>query len=270
MKRMNKKRNILCPDINCSVRLSLFGTCCVLALFALQLALPGVIAQADEPETAGGKVFNAGIVVKDQVYNGEIVAPYHIFQHTFQEGTDSYIRPILITPDGKPFTTYEGVRIVPDYSFDNAPHIDILVIPSTKLSMTEDLKNTEYIDWIKKTDKQASYVMSLCFGSFPLAATGALNGRTATTFPGEKNKFARMFPEIKVVRYGANFVVDGKYITSVGGHPSHEPALYLVEKLYSRELAKSIAEKFAMRWAPNEIPHIIVRQKKRNNERNKE
>jgi transcriptional regulator GlxA family with amidase domain len=263
MKSMNKKRKILCPDKKYSVRLSLFGKCCVLALFALQLALPGAIVQAEEPETAGAKVYNAGIVVKDQVYNGEVVAPYHVFQHTFQEGTDSYIRPILITPDGKPFTTYEGVRIVPDYSFENAPHIDILVIPSTKLSMTDDLKNTEYIDWIKKTDEQASYVMSLCFGSFPLAATGALNGRTATTFPGERNKFARMFPEVKVVRYGANFVVDGKYITSVGGHPSHEPALYLVEKLYSRELAKSIAEKFAMRWAPNEIPHIIVRQKQK-------
>ncbi len=75
---------------------------------------------------------------------------------------------------------------------------------------------------------------------------------------------------MKVVRYGTNFVVDGKYITSVGGHPSHEPALYLVEQIYSREVAKSIAKDFAMRWTPNEIPHVIVRQKQPNKEQEKE
>ena len=40
------------------------------------------------------------------------------------------------------------------------------------------------------------------------------------------------------MQYDANFVVDGKYITSVGGALSYEPALYLVEHLYGAEHAR--------------------------------
>jgi transcriptional regulator GlxA family with amidase domain len=197
-------------------------------------------------------------MIIDNVYDAEVIAPYDVFQHTSNQNTGDYIRAFLVTPDGKPVTTAEGLRIVPDYSFDNAPSIDILVVPSTKGSMKEDLENARYLNWIKKTQEQANYVISLCWGAFPLAATGALDGRNATTFPFSQNKFANMFPKVKV-RRGANFVVDGKYITSVGGHPSPEPALYLVEKLYSRKVAKIIANGLVMDWELNRVPHIISR-----------
>jgi transcriptional regulator GlxA family with amidase domain len=207
---------------------------------------------------ASAEVLNAGIVIIDNVYDAEIVAPYDVFQYTYNQNTSDYIRVFLVAPDGKTVTSVEGIRIEPDYSFDNAPPIDILVVPSTKGSMNEDLKNTRYINWIKNAQEQADYVITLCWGAFPLAATGALDGHDATTFPFSINEFAKMFPKVNV-RRGVNFVVDGKYITSVGGHPSPEPALYLVEKLYSRKVARNIAEGLVMDWELRRIPHIISR-----------
>ncbi|MCH8020321.1 DJ-1/PfpI family protein [candidate division KSB1 bacterium] len=165
-----------------------------------------------------------------------------------------------VAPDGKPIVTFEGIRISPDYSFENAPPVDILIIPSTETSMTADLKNTIYMNWVQKTAKSASHVITVCDGAFPLAATGALKGRVVTTFPADRDRLAEMFPEV-TVKYDVNFVVDGKYITSVGGALSYEPAFYLVEKLYSTKNAKRIAKGLVWDWELTKVPHLIVTKK---------
>ncbi len=142
-------------------------------------------------------------------------------------------------------------------SFDDAPPIDILVIPSTGGSMTADLENEVLIAWLKEAVERAQYVITVCDGAFPLAATGALDGRTATTFPGDRDRLAEMFPNVEV-RYDANFVVDGKFVTSVGGARSYEPALYLVEMLYGHDHAWRTAEGLVLDWDVGRIPHLIA------------
>jgi transcriptional regulator GlxA family with amidase domain len=62
------------------------------------------------------------------------------------------------------------------------------------------------------------------------------------------------------VLYDVNFVSDGKFVTSVGGALSYEPALYLVEKLYSIDNAKRIAQGLVLDWDRKKIPHRIVEE----------
>ena len=203
------------------------------------------------------KILNAAFLCVDGVYNSELMAPYDVLQHTFYRDSTNYIRCFIVTPNGKPIVTFEGIRISPHYSFENVPAVDILIIPSTETSMTADLENTIYMNWVKKTAESASNVITVCDGAFPLAATGFLNGRVATTFPADRNHLAEMFPEV-TVKHEVNFVVDGKYITSVGGALSYEPAFYLVEKLYSTKNAKRIAKGLVWDWKLAQIPHLIV------------
>lgn len=211
-----------------------------------------------QTDSSGITVRNAGFVCVDGVYNSELMAPYDVLQHSiFRDSTD-YVRCFIVTPDGQPFTTFEGIRIVPDYSFATAPEIDILIIPSTETSMTDDLENPELMNWLKAVVARAEYVITVCDGAFPLAATGALDGRTATTFPADRSRLEHMFPKIQV-RYDVNFVVDGKFITSVGGALSYEPALYLVEHLYSKAHALRTAQGLVLEWDVEKIPHLIVR-----------
>ena len=206
------------------------------------------------------KTLNAAFVCVDGVYNSELMAPYDVLQHTFYRDSTNYIRCFIVTPDGKPIVTFEGIRITPDYSFENAPPVDILIIPSTETSMTADLKNTIYISWVKKTAESAAHVITVCDGAFPLAATGVLKGRVVTTFPADRDHLAEMFPEV-TVKQDVNFVVDGKYITSVGGALSYEPAFYLVQKLYSTKNAKRIAKGLVWDWELMRVPHLIVSKK---------
>lgn len=228
-----------------------------LTILILNFLINSILAQYNSNLKNSGKVLNAGFVCLEGVYNSELMAPYDVLQHTFYRDSLNYIRCFIVTPDGQPIETFEGIKIVPHYSFTSVPPIDILVIPSTATSMTEDLKNQSFMTWLKKAVEEADYVITVCEGAFPLAATGALNGRVATTFPADRVRLARMFPQVKV-RDDVNFVVDGKFITSVGGALSYEPALYLVEKLFSKEHAQRTARGLVLNWDLAKIPHLII------------
>lgn len=225
----------------------------VMVLLCLLFFSATGMAQSDAQEK---RVRQAAFVCLPGVYNSELIAPYDILQHSIYRDTLNYIACYVVTPDGKPFVTSEGITIVPHFSFADAPKADVLIIPSTEKSMSDDLQNTEYMNWIHATAEQAEYVMTLCDGAFPLAATGLLDGRVATTFPGDRARLKEMFPSIQVRE--VNFVVDGKYITSVGGALSYEPALWLLEHLYSAENARRTAKGMVLVWQLSEIPHEII------------
>ncbi len=228
----------------------------VAACGAAQSEPPVSSTEAQETVAPSG-VLTAGFVGIETVYNSELMAPYDVLQHSVFRDSVNYVETFIVSPDGQPFTTFEGITIVPHYSFDEAPPIDILVIPSTGGSMTADLENEALMTWLKEAVERARYVITVCDGAFPLAATGALDGRTATTFPGDRDRLAAMFPNIEV-RYDANFVVDGKFVTSVGGARSYEPALYLVEMLYGSEHVQRTAEGLVLDWDVGSIPHLIA------------
>ena len=215
---------------------------------------------AAEPKHKG--VLNAGFLCVDGVYNSELMAPYDILQHTVFRDDQNYVRCFIVTPEGKSFTTFEGIVVTPDYSFDNVPNVDILIIPSTEGSMGADLENEAYMGWLKQAVDEAKYVISVCDGAFPLVATGLLDGRQVTTFPADRAELAKRYPRV-TVRDDVNFIADGKFITSVGGALSYEPALYLSELIYGTANAKRLAQGLVLEWDAAKIPHDVVDSKAR-------
>ncbi len=222
------------------------------------IAVAATSVQAAGPREKAPRVRNAAFVCVKGVYNSELMAPYDVLQHTLYRDSTDYIRCFIVTPDGKPFATFEGIHIVPDYSFTDCPPVDILVIPSTETSMSADLQNAKLLRWLERQVRKAEWVITVCDGAFPLAATGALNGRAATTFPADRRRLAQMFPQVQV-RHDVRLVVDGKFITSVGGARSYEPALYLVERLYSRDHARRTAKGLVLDWELQQVPHFIAK-----------
>ena len=158
-----------------------------------------------------------------------------------------------------PVTTFEGVRILPDFSYmdKNLPKIDILVVPSAEHHLDTDLENEELINFVKTTADNALYVTSHCDGAFVLAKSGILDNIESTTFPGDIDKYKATFPHL-TVHEDVFFVHDGRFITSAGGARSFEAALYLTEVLYGKEIARSIAGGLVIDWDLETVPHVIV------------
>jgi transcriptional regulator GlxA family with amidase domain len=178
---------------------------------------------------------NVGILLFNDVFITEFVAPFDIYKHTGDK-----MNVFTVAQTQEPIRSYEGVVLQADFSFANAPQIDILVVPSGNQSTTKDLHNTVLIDFVRTRAASAQYVTSHCWGSFTLAAAGLLDGRKATTFPSSIDKLQRTFPKVEAVQ-GQRFVEDGKIITSHGGLAAFEAAVFIVEKLYGSKEADQVS-----------------------------
>jgi transcriptional regulator GlxA family with amidase domain len=88
-------------------------------------------------------------------------------------------------------------------------------------------------------------VGSICTGAFPLAATGLLDGRRATTHWAHFDEFAAQFPRVEIDR-DALFVADGKFHTSAGISAGIDSALALVEADLGRAAALQVARELVV------------------------
>ena len=203
--------------------------------------------------------YNVAFLIMDGTFNTEFTAPFDIFQHTIYRENIKSMNVFTVADSLDPITTFEGVRVLPDFSYldKDLPKIDILVVPSAEHSMDTDLENKKLLDFVRKTAKNALYVTSHCDGAFVLAKSGILDGIESTTFPGDVDKYKARFPNL-TVHENVYFVHDGKFITSQGGARSFEAALYLTEVLYGKDIARSIAGGLVIDWNLDAIPHIIV------------
>lgn len=203
--------------------------------------------------------YNVAFLIMDGVYNTELTAPFDIFQHTiFRENIKS-MNVFLVANTLEPITTFEGMRLLPDYDYlkDSLPKIDILVVPSAEHHLDTDLEDEAMIDFVKKVDQEAQFITSHCDGAFVLAKAGLLDDAVSTTFPSDVEAYRNMFPRLDV-REEILFVHDGKYITSAGGAKSFEAALYLCEHLYGAEIARSLAKGLVIDWNLEEVPHLVI------------
>ena len=203
--------------------------------------------------------YNVAFLIMDGTFNTELTAPFDIFQHTIFRENIKAMNVFTVANTDKPITPFEGMRITPDFNYvqDSLPKIDILVVPSAEHHLDTDLEDKVMIDFVKKIDKEATFITSHCDGAFVLAKAGLLNNVTSTTFPSDIDKMREMFPKLDIKKE-VLFVHDGKYITSAGGAKSFEAALYLCEYLYGKEIAQSLAGGLVIDWNLNNVPHLII------------
>lgn len=201
--------------------------------------------------------YNVAFLIMDGVYNTEFTAPFDIFQHTQYRKGIKAMNTFTVANTLKPITSFEGVRILPDFDYtkDEIPNVDILVVPSAEHHLDSDLKDTTMLNFIKKVDKNALYITSHCDGAFVLAKAGILDNVISTTFPSDIGAYKKMFPNLNV-KDSVLFVHDDKYITSAGGAKSFEAALYLSEILYGKEIARSLAKGLVIDWDLSKVPHL--------------
>ena len=205
--------------------------------------------------------YNVAFLIMDGTFNTELTAPFDIFQHTKYRKVSKAMNVFTVANTLEPITTFEGLRILPDYNYlsDELPSIDILVVPSAKHHLDTDLEDMAMLNFVKEAAKKAQYVTSHCDGAFVLAKAGLLDNKAATTFPGDLQTFKKQFPKVKV-NDTVLFVHDNKFITSAGGAKSFEAALYLCEILYGKEISDDIAKGLVLDWNLATTPHYIEKK----------
>jgi len=164
----------------------------------------------------------------------DFAGPWEVFEDAAIPGRDSLFNLYTVAENTQPVRISGGMRVVPDYSVENAPPPKVIVLPA------QQGKSPAVVDWIRRSSKSTDVTMSVCTGAFLLAKTGLLSGKSATTHHSAYGTLAMRYPDIRVVR-GARFVEDGN-IASAGGLSSGiDLALRVVERYFGRDVARDTA-----------------------------
>ena len=128
-----------------------------------------------------------------------------------------------------------GLGIVADFSLENVPKPDVVLIPGGK--GTKSLfGDTKVIGWVRSAHENSKWTASVCTGAFILGAAGILKGLRATTHwlaLEQLGKFGAIACKERVV-------IDGKVISSAGVSAGIDMALTLAERIASPNTAKAI------------------------------
>ncbi len=170
----------------------------------------------------------------------DFAGPWEVFQDVSIPGVmDGPFKLYTVAETNKPIVASAGMKIVPDYTFDNAPVPKVIVIPA------QNKANDAAMEWIRKSTKTADLTMSVCTGALVLAQSGLLSGKAATTHHNAYKLMAVHYPDIKVQR-GVRFVEDGNLATAGGLSSGIDLALRVVERYFGRQAAENTA--FSMEY----------------------
>ena len=161
----------------------------------------------------------------------DFAGPYEMFGAA---GYDVYT--VAATRD--PVTTAMGLTVVPQYTFADAPHPDVLVVPGGAVHGATTSEPT--LRYVREVTGQDHTTMSVCNGAFILASAGMLDGLRATTTNGNLDRLASEHPKVKVVR-DQRYVDNGKIVTAAGLAAGIDGALHVISKLYGPGVAQSVA-----------------------------
>jgi len=185
---------------------------------------------------ASGPINVAFVISKGAVLI-DFAGPWEVFQDATVPGRDmmdSAFHLYTVAETLNPIAVSGGLQIVPNYTFQNAPPPKIIVIPA------QNGASDVMLDWIRKASKTTDVTMSVCTGAYVLAATGLLNGKSATTHHTAYTDLAMQFPDVKVLR-GVRFVEEGNLATAGGLTSGMDLALRTVGRYFDPEAIQRTA-----------------------------
>jgi transcriptional regulator GlxA family with amidase domain len=189
-----------------------------------------------------------GIPVYEGVNLLDVAGPLEMFFWTGASkkigGEGKPLSTVLVSEDGCPVTTINGVRFEAQASFKQTPRLDILWVPGgdpKALARIMKDAHSPYLEYLRQVAAGAKWVCSVCEGAMLLARAGLLDGHKATTHWGFVNCLKK-FPAIDVDTKNRRFVVSGNRLTGGGISSGLDEALKLILLLFDEKTAKSVQE----------------------------
>ncbi len=175
-----------------------------------------------------------GLLMYNGVLQSEVIATSDVFSKPTEDGKQLF-NVITIAETESPITTEEGMKFIPDYTFENCPKLTALFVPSA-YDMYAQVHNEKIVNFIKEKNMETEYTVSNCAGAQLIGKSGIADGYKIVTWIGGGKELQKDYPNLKVQNDSlVTFVEDGKFSSSNGNLASYISALTLVEKMTSKE-----------------------------------
>jgi putative intracellular protease/amidase len=168
----------------------------------------------------------------------DFLIPYQLFS-----ASGAY-NVYAVAPERRMISLSEGLEVMPDYSYAELDMLlgkspDVIVLPA--IPNINSPENEAVLTWIRQEAERGSFIFSICVGAEVFAATGLLDGRTATTHWGDIDRIEALYPNVNWVR-GLRYVDGGTYMTSAGITSGIDAVLHYIAQHNGDDLAQTISE----------------------------
>ncbi|HEX2059248.1 MAG TPA: DJ-1/PfpI family protein [Thermoanaerobaculia bacterium] len=168
----------------------------------------------------------------------DFAGPWEVFQDVMFDKDGRHVMPFelyTVSDTRAPIRTSGGMKVVPDYTFDDAPQPRVVVVGAQRG------RSEKMLGWLRAQYGRADIVMSVCTGAFKLGLAGLLDGKRATTHHDFYDRFAKEVPKAELVKSTRFVKGDDKLYTAGGLTSGIDLALHVVELYYGRETAERTA-----------------------------
>lgn len=166
---------------------------------------------------------------------------------------ESPFRSHIISRDGRPLETANGVRITPDASFEACESPDVVCVTDIAVPPGKPVGN-DYdpeVAWLRERHDQGAILASSCSGAVLLARTGLLEGLDATSHWAYCDALRREYPRTRWhPERGLLFAGAGQRIVMAGsGIAWHQLVMALISRFAGAEAAMQVARINLIDWA---------------------
>lgn len=193
---------------------------------------------------------NVAIVLYEGVEALDFAGPLEVFAAAGRFGTAGGQRAFnvyTVSKTKRPLTSQGVLTVTPQYSIDDAPKPDLIVIPGGSSSSVTD--DDAFMKWVTENARASELTMTVCTGAFTLGKAGLLDGLDVTTFFDAIDGLQVAAPKARVQR-GRRFIDNGHYVTTAGVSAGMDGALHVVARLLGRRVADKTAQYMEYRWTP--------------------
>ncbi|MGG3366046.1 MULTISPECIES: DJ-1/PfpI family protein [Bacillus cereus group] len=184
--------------------------------------------------------WSVGIFLFNDVEVLDFAGPFEVFSIT-KVHEEKPFTVYTVSQNGEMITARNGLKVKPDYSIEDLPPVDILIIPGGKGARENEVKNDIIINWVRQQMKEVKLMTSVCTGALLLAKAGLLEGLKATTHWASIQTLKKDFPNVEVME-NMKFVDEGHIITSAGISAGINMSFHIVKNLLGVEIAEETAK----------------------------
>ena len=177
--------------------------------------------------TSSGRLVVAVALGASGTVGSDALAPFEVF------ASSPRFSVYTVAESASPAAVVGGPAIVPTYTFADvafgrAEKPDIVVVPAVDLP--DSTTEAGLRAWVVEQSHQGARILGVCAGARLLAATGLLEGRTATSHWSRISALRKHHPETHWVD-GERYVDDGTITTTAGITSGIPAALHLIDEL---------------------------------------
>ena len=200
-----------------------------------------------------------GIVLFDSIEVLDFCGPFEVFSATRlnedkRRDEKSPFDVLLIAENNDPVVTTGGMKVIPAFTFESCPKLDILVVPGG-WGTRKEIKNAKMLEWLRTRASEVELLTSVCTGSMLLGFAGLLDGHHATTHWRSLDWMRESFPSVSV-EYDKHVVEDGTVFTSAGISTGIDMALKVVARCCGESIARATAKHMEYLYPDNNLRRI--------------